>query len=170
MAPAEPVRSFSAVNPDDPELVTPGPTTALDELRSELAAEVATPPLTLAVPGRTDYAVRYSTELAHEQLTAWRKTARDKQAPEGIDELRWASIVLANQAEVVLRKGVEVELDGRPANFQHEGFRGMLGADLRATAAVRKFYGRDSDVIAAALAVIRAAGYGDDADADPTTL
>lgn len=164
---AEPVRQFSAV---DPELVTPAPATALDELRAELASEVATPPLVLVVPGRPDYSVRYSTELAHEQLTAWRKTARDKSSPDGIDELRWAAIVLANLAEVVIRKGVEVELDGRPANFQHEGFRAILGADLRATAAVRSFYGRDADVISHALAVIRAAGYGDDADADPSTL
>jgi hypothetical protein len=168
MAAVDPVRQFSAV---DPELVSGPPTTALDELRTELASEVATPPETLVVPGRAGYTVRYSTELAHEQLQAWRKTSRDKSSPDGLDELRWASIVLANQCECVVRHGVDVELDGRPATFQHEGFRALLGEGAeRATAAVRRFYGRDADVIAAALAVIRAAGYGDEADADPTTL
>lgn len=171
-----PIREFAApgVRPPDPDLDDgeATPTTALAELRSELQAAPEFPDVALDVPGRPGYAVRYSTHIAHEQLTAWQKKAKDKSSPTGVNDLKWLSVLLATQCEAIVRNGVDVELggaDGEPATFRSPAFQELLGVD-RAVSAVQVFYARDASVLAAGVAVLQEAGYGDEAETvDPTS-
>lgn len=154
-------------------------TSPLDALRAELAQEVPEELLTLDVPTRADTAVRFDTEVEWEELVAWRKRASSKANrsaanPEGVDLMRLAAIVVANTAVAIVHKGTEVTgTNGEVLTFAHPELLAMLGVE-RAVDAVRKFYGRDGHVQAAAGRVIDAAGYGDelgelDPDEDPTT-
>lgn len=150
----------------------PPATTPLDDLRAELAEEVGAEPLTLPVPARPRYSVRYSTDVDGELLSRWTKASKDRHAPNGVDELSLACRILANQAIGVLRDGDELLDEGKPLRFRSRAFLDILGVGSP-TEAVRKLYGRDGHVQAAALEVLRSAGYDDDAlatasAADPT--
>lgn len=146
----------------------------LDDLRAELAAELEHFE-TFEVSTRPGYAVRFDVDIEHEKLGLWRKRAKDKSQPDGLDELLWASIIVASQAVAILRNGVPVfEADAGVSPFAGAELLGIYGVG-RPVDAVQRFYGRDSQVINTCWAVLSAAGYGeeakkadDDDAADPT--
>lgn len=165
--------------PADPPTVTPDPDlgrvladSPLDLLRAELAGERPPLEVTLDVPAREGYAVRYSTDIAYEEVKAWRKRSADKSNPSGFDELKFAGIVLAVKCLAVLRRGEEVDLDGEVLTFRHPEFLGLFGA-TRAADGVAAFYVRDGHVTATANRLLDEAGFGDvmpeaDDDEDPS--
>lgn len=175
-SPGAPPTPSPAPTPDGDVEAVPA-ASILDALRAELATDVTEAELVIEVPTRRDTAVRFSTEVAWEELTAWRKRASSKGLrsaanPEGVDLLRLAAIVVANRALAIVHKGTDVVgSDGEVLTFAHPELHAMTGAD-RAVDAVRAFYGRDGHVQTAAGMVLDAAGYGDELtevdDADPT--
>lgn len=151
----------------DGDLAAPKARTMLDELRAELAAEVEVEDFRLDVPERPGYAVVYAADVTYDELTAWRKRAKDTSKPGGINELRLSTIILANKAVDLIRQGEPTGL-----TFRDPALVELLGAGS-ATDAVRRLYGLDGHVNAAALAVLQASGFGDELaeagdDADPT--
>ena len=148
-----------------PQEYPPAPT-SLEDLRAELAAEVATPPTTLAVPTRPGYSVRYSTELPGEILRAW--AARTRLKDGSVDTLRQALTVLTNQCEAILKNGEPIGEGGGDITFANKTFQQLIGA-TDAPSALRRFYGQDGLIIAHAEAVVEDAGYGAQVErVDPT--
>lgn len=137
----------------------------LEVLRAELETTADTPPLTLQVPTRPGYSVRFRTTIDPDEITAWRKRARDKKSPDGVDPFKLAALVAVNCAEVVIRQGVELEgQDGQPYNFRHPELLGFL-QEGRAAHAAAKFFG-GAALLNATDAVLEAGGWGDAAEVD----
>lgn len=168
---------------DDPELTGDADEgaadTPLDDLRAELSAPVEGEPATLKVPGRPGYAVRYSVDLDDLEFQRWHRKASGKTIPgrdAAVDRLKLAGLVLAYQCEAIVRNGREVTDGGAPLLFRSPAFLDLMRRDderrpPEVREAVRRFYGRDADLLAASDEVLNRAGYGDtaeDADEDPT--
>ncbi len=141
--------------------------TPLDQLRAEITAPVVAAPITLEVPGRTGYAVRYLTDLDHDQVDMWRRQSTRRAPGKGqtqeINTLKLAELILAHQCEAIIRQGADVVVDDEPLVFASRTMMAITGTS-KVRDAVRKFYGRDADVISAGDAVLEAAGYLDTAE------
>lgn len=178
------------IDVDDPDAGAPASreVTPLDVIRGELAEEVDLGTVTLEVPGRPRYMVRYRCDVAYEELLDWRDRAsitnraqRRQKAPASavaaagrLNELKMAEFVLVYKADAILRDGDEVpDDDGGPLTFTSPLLLDMVGAHS-ATEAVRRFYGVDGHVTAAAQRVLVESGWTDavlagelEAPADP---
>lgn len=164
------------VVPPEDDLAPVAPASPLDALRAELATDVSVEEVTLDVPRRPGWAVRYRCDITGEERGAWITRATTKAAkgdkPAVIDELRLSGLALANKAIAIIHNGEEVTDDGRPVTFASQVLLDMVGA-ARAADVPRRLYGLDGHVIAAARTVFDKSGFGDDLpesddDEDPT--
>lgn len=163
----EPARPLGVVSPTD---VTEPAGSVLDLLRADLQREVEDDLVTLPVPGRPAYMVRYSAKVPYDRFSAWLKRSEDKSVIGGINLLRFGGIVLANCCRGILRDGEEITAADGPLTFTSKALWEILGVS-DAVGAVNAFYGNDAHVIASGTEVIATAGYGDqiNADSDPTS-
>ena len=103
----------------------------------------------------------------------WRKQSQNKSMTDNFDGLKFACIVVANQATTIFYKGVQaIDSEGDDLNFRNPNFLEMLGAN-KAVEGVRKLYGVDGHIFIAADEILRAAGYdseGSDQQTDPTLI
>lgn len=147
--------------------------TVLDELRVELKRVVKNPPVVLQVPSRADMYIKYDTNIEAKMLQAWRKACRDKSLPDNFDSLKFATVVMANQAMEITFKGeIIVDESGELLTFRNQKFVDMLDS-LGSIDAVRKLYGVDGHIFIAADEILRAAGYdseGQEQQTDPTLI
>ena len=161
----------------DPDLSAPAvekpERSVLDALRNELKRVVRNEPLTLHVPARNGMSIKYDTNIESGTLQQWRKASYSKSMPDNFDGLKFASIVIANQAtEITFEGEVIIDDSGDLLNFRNPRFIEMLGA-VKAVEAVRKLYGIDGHIFTAADEILRASGYdseGQDQKEDPTLL
>lgn len=130
-----------------------GPPTDLELIAAELTAELDTPPLRLDVPTRPGWAVVFDVNISAPALASWQKRSADPGWPDGIDQLKLAAIVIANQARDVVRAGVSTGY-----SFRNRAFLELLKAP-DARNAVLKMYGRDAAVMQTAERVLIAAGH-----------
>lgn len=168
-APAERTFGTRTVDPmADPDLAPVEELSDLDELRAELNAEVADTTV-VDVPGRPGWQATFTTAITGEQLDTWRKRSKDRKRADGLDGVKFAALLLASTNVGILRKGKPVELDGEAATVRHPEFLELLAAS-GAVDGIRKLYGLDGHVDAAARAVMTAAGWGDELGegTDPT--
>jgi len=150
------------------------PSTALADIEAELAAEVPERHVTLSVPARPGWSVRYLAEVSAAEMRAWRKAAGGEKDPAKMDGARFARAVLASKCRAILRHDVEVPnsaADGAPRTFQSPSMKSLYGCD-RNIDVVAAFYGgasHDADIDAASVEVLRVAGWGEAAEmvADP---
>lgn len=172
----QPLRAFDGgLGGGDPDLdaadpdLSIGEPSALEALREELASELEGDLFAVPVPARPGYELRCATGIRYEQLAGWRKSAGTMHG--GLNELRFACILLANQTRQIVRQDEPVTLEGQAVTFASKTLHELLGVE-RAVDAVRKLFGRDADVMRACKAVADAAGYGGaPAEApDPTQL
>ena len=147
--------------------------TVLDALRNELKREVRSKPVTLSVPSRDEMTVTFNTNIEAGTLQMWRKQSQNKSMTDNFDGLKFACIVVANQATTIFYKGVQaIDSEGDDLNFRNPNFLEMLGAN-KAVEGVRKLYGVDGHIFIAADEILRAAGYdseGSDQQTDPTLI
>lgn len=145
--------------------------TLLADLRAELSEQVEHKPLTLKVPNRPGYSVRYSTDIEYRRLQMITKRAQDKGLG-GTDLVKWSCSVLATFCESVVRHGEDVLDDGQPVTFASKMLQEAVGT-FEAVACIRKFYGEDGDIMAAASTLVTAAGLdresleGEETEPDP---
>lgn len=166
-APTPPIAEVPVLDADEDAGAT---TTALDDIASELAGELEDKGITLPVPGRAGYELTFSTALTDEVLSKLRKASRDKTMPEGINQLALGCRVLAFLNTGIVRQGEPITSGGEPLTVRHKPVLDLYQVG-RAIEAIRKLYGRDGHVIAAARRLLEACGYDEDAldqEADPT--
>lgn len=142
----------------------------LDDLRAELNAEVA-PSTVLKVEGRPGYAVRCRINFTGKDIDGLRRQAKDKRFADGVDGVKFAALLLAVTCQGITRNGKPLEdslgVDG-PITFTSRELQELLGTP-DANSTVRKLYGLEGHVDAAARRLMAEAGWGDEADlADPT--
>lgn len=145
------------------------PRSILDDLKADLKKSVKREPKVLSVPLRDGISIEYSTALDGEVLAGWRiRCTPRKGGLDKFDDLKFSCLVLANQAQDVIRRGVSTGL-----SFRDRELLDMLEAFGGAVDGVRKMYGSDGHVLIAASEVLEACGYGEDTgsddDEDPTT-
>lgn len=168
--------TFGRSVPRDEDLEVTGAPSLLDELRAEVKQDVVGEPITMPIPGRPGWAIRYRCDIENPTLTAWRKKNADK-SPEGVDSLKLSCVILANQAECFVRykpdepvaEGIDaLDEDGHAVNFTSQWLLIELGVG-KAIEAVKKWYGLDGTIIAHAQEVLLGSGFGADAERlDPT--
>lgn len=146
----------------------------LDDLRSEIEAEVnesVSPVTVIPVLGRPRYTVRFRTDFTGQDIDSLRKRARNKRMSEGIDGVKFAALLLAFACKGILRDGEEMSGSlgvDQPVVFTTTEFQAILGTG-NADETVRKFYGLEGHVDAAARRLMAEAGWGEEFDAlDPT--
>jgi hypothetical protein len=157
----EPTRAFDAG--DDHDDV--GSASILDDLRAELATKLdEEETVTLEVIGREGYAVRFSSVIDHTAFQMWRRKCLSRGTD--FDDLRFSAMVLGNQCRAIVRRGEDVYTSGEPLTFASKALHDLVDAvDTRN--AIRRFYGRDSHVIATGKKVLEAAGYDREAEEAP---
>lgn len=171
----EDVRRIGSLGADDdldPDLAPPqasevsSPLESLvSQLEDALTADVSFEPITLRIDKRPALSVRYSTELDDDKISAFRKRAEDKKAPQGFNTLRFCSLIVANQCQALLVNDQEA-LDevGQNLTFGHARIRKLYGGlSQRASDVARKAIGSDPHVMVHANAILDAAGFGDQA-------
>ena len=148
-------------------------TTDLDELEAELLGAVS-PSTVIPVTGRPAYSVRYRIDFTGKDLDKLRKSAKDSKFADGIDGVKFASLLLASTCMGILRNGSEENLSDAldvkgPVTFVSRELQGKYATSGSADLTVRKFYGLEGYVDAAARRLMAEAGWGDDVYAlDPS--
>jgi len=139
-----------------------------DDLDTELR-ELADLTTLIEVPKRPGYALRCRTDYTGLDVDLIRRKCRDKKFSDGIDGIKFASLLLATMTTAIVRNGVDLELDGTsPVTFVSKPLQERMGTGT-ADATVRKFYGLEGHVDAAGRRLMNEAGYGDEVYAgDPT--
>ena len=153
-----------------------GGPTMLEELTASLTADVETRMITLAVPGRPGFGVRYRANLSDAEVQACRKQARRPGRggagvagalgldPDSFDALAFATAVVVKACEGILSpRGQVVDAAGLPVRFNHGELLDIYKTASAAACALA-FYGQDSAVIAASDAVLQASGWAQPAD------
>lgn len=176
----EDVQQFDLSDINDDAFVatdTAAPKSVLSSLRDELKKQLESEDLDLPVPNRPNMHLLFNTNIDSYQTQIWRKRASDKQMPDGVDGLKFACTVIANQCVGVKYEGVLVKGgNGQTLTFRDKELLDMMGdgGALRAVDAVRWIYGRDAHIYRAVEEIFKAAGYAPDDDEaeyeDPTLL
>lgn len=131
--------------------------TVLAALKEDLKKEVTRDSIILQVPLRPNIAVTYSPNVTAEQLKKWTKIA-SRGKTNDFDGTVLASIVLGATCVGISINGKEATEDGEPMRFGSETFMAMVEAS-KVSDAVRALYGADSDIQAASMRVLEAAGF-----------
>lgn len=164
---------FSGSDASEPTPVTrttsSGEPTVLDRLRKELSKKVERAEVQIEVPERPGITVRVSPNITQHQMRSWRRQAGEG-TKNGFDPTKFACTVLGHTCTGILIDGEEAtNEDGAPLTFASPEILDMTATTRPIPDCVQAFFGLDPHVEAAALAVMDAAGYGDDVEAvDPT--
>lgn len=138
----------------------------LDQLRADIAVPLPRDEITLHIPERPHISITYDTRLS------WDMAKKiGSQVPDG-DILTIAAMTCSAQCLKIERNGeVVMDDDGtKPVTFKSKAFIDATGA-VTTTEALRKFFGRDADVIGHYQALTEAGGWNrqaKDKTPDPT--
>jgi len=146
------------------------PPTMLERLRGELARKVERPKILLEVPERPGVAVEVSPNITQHQIRSWRKNAGEN-SKQGFDPTKFACYVVGHTTTGIYVDGQEVfSEEGNPLSFASPEILEMTDTTRPLPDCIIAFFGLDPHVEAAALAIMEAAGYGDEIETvDPTT-
>jgi len=162
------------------------PTSPLERLERDMAQTVEREPVTLSVPARPGYAVRYSTNISLDDRERWERIVAKSQRNSSDATLQiralalFAWLMLADTCEAIMLVDDEGNAedittpDGSPVTFKNPWLWGVLRVGPKGTAktvdvtdVVRAFYVSDGDIEATALKLT--SSYSRDIDGlDPT--
>lgn len=113
------------------------------DVLAELGSKVSREVVEYLVPDRPGYSVKFSPMFDADELREHRKHATGNDGE--VDQFALALRALVSQCVVVVRQGVDLELDGKAVTFRSPEFLELYGA-MDAPSAVRAFYGVDTMV------------------------
>lgn len=143
--------------------------TVLEQLKERLTRKIERPEIEVEVPERKGVTVRFSPNITHHQMRAWRKKAGDS-TKAGMDPLKFACEVIGQTCMAILVDGVPVTEDGNNVTFASDSILEWVGASRPIPDGIRSFYGVDPHIEAVAVTIMEKSGYGDDVEeVDPTT-
>lgn len=144
----------------------------LEELEAEAQRDLESElePLELLTPGRPGWAVRYRCDLEPFKVEAFEKRAADKKMPNGVDNVKHASLMLADQCEAILKDG-QVVVDAstnEPLTFNHPTFQAKFNA-VDAVSVIRAWFVRGGVIVSQAAEVLVGSGINEGGErVDPT--
>ena len=143
--------------------------TTLDRLREKLSKKVERPPIYIEVPERPGLSVRVTPNISQHQMRSWRKNSGEGTKP-GFDPTKFACYVIGHTTTGIMVGDEEVFSEsGNPLSFASPEILEMTETTRPLPDCIQAFFGLDPHVEAAALAIMEAAGYGDDVEmVDPT--
>lgn len=140
----------------------------LDALKAIISEKVRRQDVYIAVPERPGVMIRVSPNITQSQLKAWRRNAGEERK-NGMDTMKFsANLIAATTTGILVNDEVVVDEDGIEVTFASPQVMQMTGTNRPHPDCVVAFFGLEPHIEAAAVAIIEAAGYGDNVDAvDP---
>ena len=142
----------------------------LNQLRKVITQKVEREEIFINVPSRPGVLIRISPNISQGQMRAWRKNAGED-SKKGLDTLRFSAQLIASTTTGILINDQFVEDSrGVKLTFASPEIMEMTGTTRPHPDCVLAFFGTEPHIEAAAVAVIEAAGYGDNVESslDPT--
>lgn len=140
----------------------------LDEITKDLQTVVHKSSITLKVETRDRWWVRYDPNIDANQLDMWRNRCKRPGKNGDIDALKLACIVLNNTSQGLYFRSDEAvepvewtDEDSNVVTLRSKVFIQTMHA-VDATAAIRKFFGMDSHLLAHGGKILSAAGYDEE--------
>jgi len=143
--------------------------TVLDQLKEVLSKKVERDPVFIEVPERPGVYVRVSPNVSQNQMKAWRRNAGED-SKKGMDTVKFACQLIASTCTGILVNDEIVTNDkGIELTFASPEIMEMTGTTRPHPDCVTAFFGLEPHIESAAVAIIEAAGYGDNVESlDPT--
>jgi len=112
--------------------------------------------------------IRVSPNITQSQLKSWRRNAGEERKG-GMDTLKFSTnLIAATTTGILLNEVVATDDNGVEVTFASPEIMAMTNTSRPHPDCVLAFFGLEPHVEAAAVAIIEAAGYGDNVDAvDP---
>lgn len=142
----------------------------LNQLRKVITQKVEREEIFINVPSRPGVLIRISPNISQGQMRAWRKNAGED-SKKGLDTLKFSAQLIASTTTGILINDQFVEDSrGVKLTFASPEIMEMTGTTRPHPDCVLAFFGTEPHIEAAAVAVIEAAGYGDNVESslDPT--
>lgn len=145
-----------------------GAASPLEELVADLTenAEDGAGEVPIAVPTRRAIVIVQHDNITGRQIEEWRRQSKTRGS---VDPIKFAAIILARTSVRLERNGEPVQdpNTGELATLRSEWLWNLYGAP-GAVEAIRRLFGKDGYVNAAAAEVMAAAGWGSELAGDPT--
>lgn len=143
--------------------------TTLERLRNAVSRKIERSPQYLEVPERPGVEIEISPNITQEQMKAWRKNSGEN-SRNGFDSIKFACYVIASCTRGIRIDGEEVLTEeGHPVSFASPEVLEMTGTTRPIPDCVRAFFGIDPHLESAAVAIMDAAGWGEEVETvDPT--
>jgi len=141
----------------------------LDSLKKIIQDKVRRGDVHIAIPERPGVMIRISPNITQNQLKSWRRNAGEERKG-GMDTLKFSTnLIAATTTGILVNDVIVTDETGIELTFASPEIMGMTGTTRPHPDCVLAFFGLEPHVEAAAVAIIEAAGYGDNVDAlDPT--
>jgi hypothetical protein len=112
--------------------------------------------------------VVFSPNINQEQMTRWRKQAGEGRK-DGLNFLKLSTIILGQTCEEIRIHGEAVEdAEENKVTFASQEILDMVNEVEPIPHGIKRFWANDAHLQASALKVLEMAGWGDEADANPT--
>ena len=138
--------------------------TILEQLRTEVAKKVERPEIEIPIPEREGVTVRFSPNITQNQLRAWRRNSGEN-SKDGFDPLKFACYVVGSCCTAILINDEIVQNDDSiNLTFASSAILEMTNDNRPIPDGIRHFYGIDPHLESTALAILDAAGYGEEVE------
>jgi len=147
---------------------TAEPDNVLDSLKKVIQDKVRRSDVYIPIPERPGVMIRVSPNITQSQLKSWRRNAGEERKG-GMDTLKFSTnLIAATTTGILLNEVVATDDNGVEVTFASPEIMAMTNTSRPHPDCVLAFFGLEPHVEAAAVAIIEAAGYGDNVDAvDP---
>ena len=141
----------------------------LDQLKKVIKEKVRRDDVYIAIPERPGVMIRVSPNITQQQLKTWRRNAGEERKG-GMDTLKFSTnLIAATTTGILLNDEIATDESGVEVTFASPEIMQMTDTTRPHPDCVLAFFGLEPLVESAAVAIIEAAGYGDQVDAlDPT--
>lgn len=148
---------------------TAEPDNVLGSLKKVIQDKVRRGDVYIPIPERPGVMIRVSPNISQAQLKSWRRNAGEERKG-GMDTLKFSTnLIAATTTGILLNEVVATDDNGVEVTFASPEIMAMTNTSRPHPDCVLAFFGLEPHVEAAAVAIIEAAGYGDNVDAlDPT--
>lgn len=141
----------------------------LDQLKKVIKEKVRRDDVYIPIPERPGVMIRVSPNITQNQLKTWRRNAGEERKG-GMDTLKFSTnLIAATTTGILLNDEIATDENGVEVTFASPEIMQMTDTTRPHPDCVLAFFGLEPHVESAAVAIIEAAGYGDQVDTlDPT--
>ena len=135
----------------------------LSELKGIISKKVKRKEIFITVPERPGVQLLISPNITQQQIKAWQKNC-GSESKNGIDATKFACTVIGHTTMGIWLNGEEAYENCKSLGFASPSILEMTNTKKSIPDAIQAFFGLDPHLESAALAIIDAAGYGDNVE------